>query len=210
MKWAWHWKSCGTWAGPCNHLDMWVGLTFLHALQLLTVQSTANAHKPGTELGGAGCGWCSKYVRDKWGMSDGPGKHVFAWVGTGHLGGDRGHYYFYEKSYTKQKLCMVITPQVVTVPSEKKKVFNLINNDLINKSWLNDNLPRLMEWSRTMSTKTKGEKIFVDVSLSCLGRAMVASFLSIEPLVVVSLVPRPHLYWSEYSTRLLAHVDQRC
>ena len=61
------------------------------------------------------------------------------------LGGDRGHYYFYEKSCTKQKLCMVITPQVVTVPSEKKKVFNLINNDLINKSWLSDNLPRLTE-----------------------------------------------------------------
>ena len=32
---------------------------------------------------------------------------------------------------------------------------------------------------------------------------MVASILSIEPLVVVSLVPRPHLYWSGYEANLL-------
>ena len=33
---------------------------------------------------------------------------------------------------------------------------------------------------------------------------MVASILSIEPLVVVSLVPRSHLYWSGYKANLLA------
>ena len=31
---------------------------------------------------------------------------------------------------------------------------------------------------------------------------MVASILSIERLVVVSLVPRPHLYWSGYEANL--------
>ena len=40
-----------------------------------------------------------------------------------------------------------------------------------------------------MNTKMKGEKVFLGFSPSCLGRAMV---------VVVSLVPRPHLYWSGY------------
>ena len=49
----------------------------------------------------------------------------------------------------------------------------------------------------------KDEKMFFGFSPSCLGRAMVASILSIEPLVVVSLVPRPHLYWSGYEANLL-------
>ena len=31
-----------------------------------------------------------------------------------------------------------------------------------------------------MSAKIKGEKVFLDLSLSCLGRTMVASFLSIS------------------------------
>ena len=53
-----------------------------------------------------------------------------------------------------------------------------------------------------MSTKTKGEKLFLGFSPSCLGRAMVPSILSIELLVVVSLVPRPHLYWSGYKANL--------
>ena len=34
---------------------------------------------------------------------------------------------------------------------------------------------------RTMSTKMKGEKLLFGVSLLCLGRAMVASFLDIDP-----------------------------
>ena len=54
-----------------------------------------------------------------------------------------------------------------------------------------------------MSTKMKGKKIFVGVSLSCLGRGVVASFLSIVSMVVVSLIPRPHLYWPRYKTNLL-------
>ena len=53
-KWAWHRKSRGTWAGPCDHFDTWVGLSSLHALKLLALQSTANVQKPGTEVGGAG------------------------------------------------------------------------------------------------------------------------------------------------------------
>ena len=42
-----------TWnvGGPCNHLDMWVGLSFLKLLAI-AAQSMANAQKP--ELGGAG------------------------------------------------------------------------------------------------------------------------------------------------------------
>ena len=53
-----------------------------------------------------------------------------------------------------------------------------------------------------MCTKTKGKELFSGFSLSCLGRAMVASILSIEPLVVVSLIPKPHLYWSGYKANL--------
>ena len=84
-------------------------------------------------------------------------------------------------------------------------VINLIESNVIQcKSWLSNNLPRLTEWSTTMSTKTKGEKVFFGFSPSCLGRAMVASILSIEPLVVVSLVPRPHLYWSGYEANLIS------
>ena len=65
--------------------------------------------------------------------------------------------------------------RLITMPSEKKV---LGNYDVINwdKSWLSDNLPRLTEWSRTMNAKMKGEKEFLGVSSSCLGRAMVASF----------------------------------
>ena len=37
---------------------------------------------------------------------------------------------------------------------------------------------------------------------------MVASILSIEPLVVVSLVPRPHLYLSGYEANLITHLNQ--
>ena len=55
----------------------------------------------------------------------------------------------------------------------------------------------------------EGQKVFVGLSPSCLGSVILASFLSIEP-VVVSLIPRSHLYWSEYKTSLLAHMDQRC
>ena len=44
---------------------------------------------------------------------------------------------------------------------------------------------------------------WVNFSPSCLGRTMVASILSIEPLVVVSLIPRPHLYWSGYEANLI-------
>ena len=42
-----------TWnvGGPCDHLDTWVGLSFLELLAI-AVQSTANAQKP--EIGGAG------------------------------------------------------------------------------------------------------------------------------------------------------------
>ena len=47
-----------------------------------------------------------------------------------------------------------------------------------------------------MSTKMKGKKAFFRVSLSCLGSAAVALVLSTVSLVVVTLVPRPHLYWS--------------
>ena len=50
-RWAWYRKSRGTWAGPCDHLDTWVGLSFLE-LFAIAVQSTANAQKP--EIGGAG------------------------------------------------------------------------------------------------------------------------------------------------------------
>ena len=32
------------------------------------------------------------------------------------------------------------------------------SGDNINKSWLSDNLPRLMEWRRTMSIKIEGQK----------------------------------------------------
>ena len=41
------------------------------------------------------------------------------------------------------------------------------------------------------------KKVFVGVSPLCLGRAILASFWT---SVVVSLVPRPHLYWSGYET----------
>ena len=58
-----------------------------------------------------------------------------------------------------------------------------------------------------MSTKTKGKKVFLGFSTSCLGRAMIASILSTEPLVVVSLVPRPHLYWSGYEANLLTWIS---
>ena len=51
VKWAWHWKSRGTWAGPCDHLHTWVGLSFLELLAI-AVQSMANVQKP--EVGGAG------------------------------------------------------------------------------------------------------------------------------------------------------------
>ena len=50
VKWAWHRKSRETWAGPCNHLDTWVGLSFLELLAIAV--QTANAQK--TEVGGAG------------------------------------------------------------------------------------------------------------------------------------------------------------
>ena len=50
----------------------------------------------------------------------------------------------------------------------------------------------------------KDKKKFFGFSPSCLGRAMVALILSIEPLVVVSLVPRPHLYWSGYEANLIS------
>ena len=50
VKWAGHWKSRGTWAGPCDHLDTWVGLSFLELLAIAV--QTANAQK--TEVGGAG------------------------------------------------------------------------------------------------------------------------------------------------------------
>ena len=53
VKWAWHQKSREMWAGPCDHFDTWVGLSSIHPLKLLALQSTANARKPGTELDGA-------------------------------------------------------------------------------------------------------------------------------------------------------------
>ena len=31
VKWTWHQKSRGTWAGPCDHFDTWAGLSSLHA-----------------------------------------------------------------------------------------------------------------------------------------------------------------------------------
>ena len=55
-----------------------------------------------------------------------------------------------------------------------------------------------------MNTKTKGKKVFF---WTCLGRAMVALFLSAVSLVVVSLIPRPHLYWSGYKTNLLMWIS---
>ena len=50
------------------------------------------------------------------------------------------------------------------------------------------------------STNIKGEKAFFRFSLSCLGSAVVALVLSIVSLVVVTLVPRPHLCWSGRET----------
>ena len=38
------------WAGPCDHLDTWVGFSFLELLAIAV--QTANAQK--TEVGGAG------------------------------------------------------------------------------------------------------------------------------------------------------------
>ena len=63
--------------------------------------------------------------------------------------------------------------------------------------------PHLMEWSKTMSTKMKAKKIIVGVSPSCLGRAMVASFLSIEafcftPLATVSCHWARTYLWDHY------------
>ena len=53
----------------------------------------------------------------------------------------------------------------------------------------------------------EGGKNVVGVSPLCLGRLIVALFLSIS-LVVVSLVPRLHLTCIGLSTRVLGHVDQ--
>ena len=35
LKWAWHRKSRETWAGPCDHLDTWVGFSFLQLLAIV-------------------------------------------------------------------------------------------------------------------------------------------------------------------------------